>query len=96
VSQIAALKAGEAEKTYPEKQSGAKTDRVALARLLTSLESGDDVLVVTRLDRLARSTLDLLNVLAKASEQRAAFRSLGDPWADTTTPHGRLMVTVLG
>jgi DNA invertase Pin-like site-specific DNA recombinase len=53
-------------------------------------------LVVTRLDRLARSTRDLLNVLATVSERGAGFRSLGDPWADTTTPHGRLMLTVLG
>jgi DNA invertase Pin-like site-specific DNA recombinase len=55
-----------------------------------------DVLVVTRLDRLARSTRDLLNVLATVSERGAGFRSLGDPWADTTTAHGRLMLTVLG
>jgi DNA invertase Pin-like site-specific DNA recombinase len=54
------------------------------------------VLVVTRLDRLARSTRDLLNVLATVAERGAGFRSLGDPWADTTTPHGRLMLTVLG
>jgi DNA invertase Pin-like site-specific DNA recombinase len=53
------------------------------------------VLVVTRLDRLARSTRDLLNVLATIGEKGAGFRSLADTWADTTTPHGRLMVTVL-
>jgi hypothetical protein len=54
------------------------------------------VLVVTRLDRLARSTHDLLNVLATIGERQASFRSLKDTWADTTTPHGRLMLTVLG
>jgi DNA invertase Pin-like site-specific DNA recombinase len=54
------------------------------------------VLLVTRLDRLARSTRDLLNVLAAVAERRATFRSLGDVWADTTTSHGRLMLTVLG
>jgi DNA invertase Pin-like site-specific DNA recombinase len=54
------------------------------------------VLVVTRLDRLARSTRDLLNVLATVAERGAGFRSLKDTWADTTTPHGRLMLTVLG
>jgi DNA invertase Pin-like site-specific DNA recombinase len=48
------------------------------------------------LDRLARSTRDLLNVLATVSEREAGFRSLKDAWADTTTPHGRLMLTVLG
>jgi DNA invertase Pin-like site-specific DNA recombinase len=54
-----------------------------------------DVLLVTRLDRLARSTRDLLNTLAVVAEKGAGFRSLRDTWADTTTPHGRLMLTVL-
>jgi DNA invertase Pin-like site-specific DNA recombinase len=54
------------------------------------------VLVVTRLDRLARSTRDLLNTLDAIAKARAGFRSLADTWADTTTPHGRLMLTVLG
>ena len=75
--------------------SGAKTDRVQLRRVLDQLDSGD-VLMVTRLDRLARSTRDLLNILATIAEMKAGFRSLGDPWADTTTSHGRLMLTVLG
>ena len=51
---------------------------------------------MTKLDRLARSTRDLLNTLDGIGKAGAGFRSLGDPWADTTTPHGRLMVTVLG
>ena len=55
-----------------------------------------DVLLVTRLDRLARSTRDLLNVLDAVAKAGAGFRSLADSWADTTTPHGRLMLTVLG
>ena len=63
--------------------------------MLRKLQRGD-VLIVTRLDRLARSTRDLLNVLAMVSERQAGFRSLKDTWADTTTPHGRLMLTVLG
>jgi DNA invertase Pin-like site-specific DNA recombinase len=54
------------------------------------------VLMVTRLDRLARSTRDLLNTLAAITGKEAGFRSLGDAWADTTTPHGRLMLTILG
>ena len=61
----------------------------------TQLEAGD-VLMVTRLDRLARSTRDLLNTLAAITAKKAGFRSLGDTWADTTTSHGRLMLTVLG
>ena len=56
----------------------------------------DDVLLVTRLDRLARSTRDLLNTLAAVAAKGARFRSLGDTWADTTTAHGRLILTVLG
>jgi DNA invertase Pin-like site-specific DNA recombinase len=56
-----------------------------------SFDAGD-VLMVTRLDRLARSTRDLLNTLATIAGQGAGFRSLGDTWADTTTPHGRLML----
>ena len=75
--------------------SGAETDRAQLRRLLDQLEA-DDVLMVTRLDRLARSTRDLLNVLATITGKKAGFRSLGDTWADTTTSHGRLMLTVLG
>jgi DNA invertase Pin-like site-specific DNA recombinase len=75
--------------------SGAKTDRPTLRRVIQTLEAGD-VLMVTRLDRLARSTRDLLNTLAVITERKAGFRSLGDAWADTTTSHGRLMLTVLG
>jgi DNA invertase Pin-like site-specific DNA recombinase len=93
-AQVAALKAAGAERVFSEKQSGAKTDRAALAKALAVLAG--DVPVVTRLDRLARSTRDLLNVLATVHERGAGFKSLGDPWADTTTPHGRLMLTVLG
>ena len=54
------------------------------------------MLIVTRLDRLARSTRDLLNILDAHGEAGAGFKSLGDAWADTTTSHGRLMLTVLG
>jgi len=54
------------------------------------------VLAVARLDRLARSTRDLLNTVAAIGDKKAGFRSLGDTWADTTTAHGRLMLTVLG
>ena len=76
-------------------ERGQETDRAQLRRLLGQLEAGD-VLTVTRLDRLARSTRDLLNTLATITGKKAEFRSLGDAWADTTTSHGRLMLTVLG
>ena len=52
--------------------------------------------MVTRLDRLARFTRDLLNTLAAITKRKAGFRSLADTWADTTTAHGRLVLTVLG
>jgi DNA invertase Pin-like site-specific DNA recombinase len=84
-----------AAKVFKEKVSGARTNRAELAKLIRGLAPGD-VLIVTRLDRLARSTRDLLNVLATVGEHEAGFRSLRDAWADTTTPHGRLMLTVLG
>ncbi len=75
--------------------SGAKTDRAQLRRVIEAL-GPRDVLMVTRLDRLARSTRDLLNTVASIADRKAGFRSLGDAWADTTTSHGRLMLTVLG
>jgi DNA invertase Pin-like site-specific DNA recombinase len=80
---------------FREVASGAKTDRAQLRRLLGQLDGGD-VLMVTRLDRLARSTRDLLNTLAAITSKKAGFRSLGDAWADTMTSHGRLMLAVLG
>jgi DNA invertase Pin-like site-specific DNA recombinase len=94
-TQVAALKAAGVEKVFREVASGAKTDRGQLSKAIATLEAGD-VLVVTRLDRLARSTRDLLNTLATITGRKAGFRSLADTWADTTTSHGRLMLTVLG
>jgi DNA invertase Pin-like site-specific DNA recombinase len=82
-------------KVFKEKVSGAKTDRAELAKAIRRLQEGD-VLVIVRLDRLARSTRDLLNILDEVGKRSAGFRSLKDTWADTTTPHGRLMLTVLG
>jgi DNA invertase Pin-like site-specific DNA recombinase len=93
--QVSELAAAGCAKVFKEKVSGAKTDRPELAKVIRRLEEGD-VLVVTRLDRLARSTRDLLNVLDELSKRGAGFRSLKDTWADTTTPHGKLMLTVLG
>jgi predicted site-specific integrase-resolvase len=83
-AQRATLKAAGVERTYAEKISGAKTNRRQLQLAIEALGVGD-VLLVTRLDRLARSTRDLLNVLATISEKGAGFKSLADAWADTTT-----------
>jgi DNA invertase Pin-like site-specific DNA recombinase len=89
------LRSAGAEIVFRETASGAKTDRAQLRRVVGQLGEGD-VLLVTRLDRLARSTRDLLNTLATIAAKGAGFRSLHDTWADTTTAHGRLMLTVLG
>jgi len=94
-AQVKQLRAAGAEKVLRETASGARADRAQLARALAQLGKGD-VLIVTRLDRLARSTRDLLNTLATVTAKGAGFRSLNDTWADTTTAHGRLMLTVLG
>jgi DNA invertase Pin-like site-specific DNA recombinase len=94
-SQDAQLHAAGCAKIFAEKVSGAKTDRAQLGKLLKTLDRGD-VLIVTRLDRLARSTRDLLNILDTIAKAGAGFKSLADTWADTTTAHGRLMLTVLG
>ena len=94
-AQVRQLRAAGCKTVFREVASGAKTDRAQLRRLLDQLDAGD-VLTVTRLDRLARSTRDLLNTLGTIADHKAGFRSLGDAWADTTTSHGRLMLTVLG
>lgn len=95
-AQAAALRAARIKEVniFPEEASRAKTDRALLRR---AIDKGD-LLIATRLglDRLAHSTRDLLNTLAKIAEKGAGFRSLADAWADTTTDHGRLLVTFLG
>ena len=94
-AEVRQLRAAGASKVFREVASGAKTYRPQLRRLLAGIGRGD-VVMVTRLDRLARSTRDLLNTLAAITGKEAGFRSLADAWADTTTAHGRLMLTVLG
>jgi DNA invertase Pin-like site-specific DNA recombinase len=93
-AQVAELQAAGCDKVFRETASGAKTDRTQLKKAIASL-GRDDVLIVTRLDRLARSSRDLLNTLADVAKVGAGFKSLRDAWADTTTAHGRLMITVL-
>jgi DNA invertase Pin-like site-specific DNA recombinase len=94
-AQQASLTQAGCERVYAEKISGAVTDRKALARAIESLGPGD-TLIVTRLDRFARSTRDLLNILDTIGKRQACFKSLADPWADTTTDIGKLITTVLG
>ena len=94
-AQVRQLTKAGCKRVFRETASGAKTDRAELRKVLAKLDEGD-VLMVTRLDRLARSTRDLLNSLAAITDHKAGFCSMGDTWADTTTSHGRLMLTVLG
>ncbi len=94
-AQVAALQAAGASGVFRETASGAKTNRAGLSQALKSLRTGD-TLLVTSLDRLARSTRDLLNIIDAIAEAGAKFRSIADLWADTTTPHGHLLRSVLG
>lgn len=91
--QRAALGVAGCVRIFEEKASGAKRDRPELARMLDHLRAGD-VVTITRLDRLARSTGDLLNIAERIKEAGAGLRSLAEPWADTTTPAGRMVLTV--
>src|SRR3954470_3107658 len=93
--QVEQLKAAGCGKVVQETAGRAKTNRARLAALIGSLRPGD-TLVVTRLDRVARSTLDLLNIIKSIADRKASFQSLGEQWADTTTAAGRLMLTILG
>jgi DNA invertase Pin-like site-specific DNA recombinase len=94
-SQDAELRQAGCAQIFAEKVSGARAERKELARALKRLAVGD-VLIVTRLDRLARSTRDLLNIIDAVAKAGATFKSIHDIWADTTTPHGKLMLTILG
>lgn len=91
--QRASLKEAGCRRIFEEKVSGAKRDRPELARMLDQIRDGD-VVVVTRLDRLARSTKDLLDIAENLNEAEAGLRSLAEPWADTTSPAGRMVLTV--
>ena len=81
------------QRIFEEKVSGAKRDRPELGRLLDHLRIGD-VVTVTRLDRLARSTSDLLHIAERINDSGAGLRSLAEPWADTTSPAGRMVLTI--
>jgi DNA invertase Pin-like site-specific DNA recombinase len=94
-AQTGALHGAGCARIFAEKISGAYADRPQLAKAIGALGEGD-TLVVCKLDRLARSTRDLLNTPDAIGKACASFKSLADQWADTTTPHGRLMLTVLG
>jgi DNA invertase Pin-like site-specific DNA recombinase len=89
-AQVEALSAAGAVKVFHETASGAQTDRAQLRKVVAQLEAGD-VLMVARLDRLARSTRDLLNILATVADRQAGFRSLGDPLCQRSCRPDRIM-----
>lgn len=93
--QLEQLSAAGCDPVFKETMSGARNDRPELKKALDALSDGD-VLVVTRLDRLARSTRDLLDIVDTIETKRAKLKALADSWADTTTPTGKLILTVLG
>jgi len=91
--QLAALKEAGCSRIYQEKISGAKKDRSELERLLDQLRP-DDIVVVWKLDRLARSTQNLLELADRIKLAEASFSSLSEPWADTSSPSGKMVMTV--
>ena len=94
-TQLEQLRANDCSKIYREKVTGAHSDRRELLKMLAALAPGD-VVTVTRIDRLARSTFDLFAIVKRIVDAKARFRSLAEPWADTGTSTGRLMLAVLG
>src|SRR5947209_8143490 len=94
-AQLEQLRGAGCSKIYREKVTGAHSDRRELLKMLHALAPGD-VVTVTRIDRLARSTFDLLSIVKRIVDGKAEFRSLAEPWADTGTSTGRLMLAVLG
>jgi DNA invertase Pin-like site-specific DNA recombinase len=93
-AQLVQLKAAGCARIYREKESGARADRKELLKMLKNLATGD-VVTVTRIDRLARSTFDLFAIVKQIADAGARFRSLAEPWADTGSSTGRLMLAVL-
>ncbi len=94
-AQLDQLKAAGCSRVYREKVSGAKVDRKELGKLVKSIAAGDQV-VVTRIDRLARSIFELFAIVKRIVDAGGQFLSLAEPWADTSTSTGRLMIAVLG
>jgi DNA invertase Pin-like site-specific DNA recombinase len=93
-AQLDALKAAGAATIFREKISGVRADRPQLAKLMAALKAGD-IVIVTKIDRLGRSTRELLELIERIGKVGASFRSLGDPLFDTTGAQGRLLATML-
>ncbi len=93
-AQLAQLKAAGCDLIFKDTASGARVDRKELQRMLSKLERGD-VVTVTRIDRLARSLFDLFAIVQRINQSGAVFRSIAEPWADTGTSTGRMMLAVM-
>jgi DNA invertase Pin-like site-specific DNA recombinase len=91
--QLQVLKQAGCKKLFQEKLSGSTRNRPELQRLLDQLREGDTI-TVTKLDRLARSTRDLLDIAETIRLAGAGLKSLSEPWADTTSPSGKMVLTV--
>jgi DNA invertase Pin-like site-specific DNA recombinase len=94
-AQLDQLRKAGCTKIFREKVTGARVDRRELLKLLKAVAPGD-VVTVTRIDRLARSTFDLFAIVKQIVDAKGQFQSLAEPWADTATSTGRLMIAVLG
>jgi DNA invertase Pin-like site-specific DNA recombinase len=95
-AQVDALRAAGCKRIFSEKRSGkSATDRPEFNKLMRTLVPGDTI-VVSKLDRLARSSRDLHNILHEVQEQSCGFVSLGESWCDTSSEVGRLMLTIMG
>jgi DNA invertase Pin-like site-specific DNA recombinase len=94
-AQLEQLRAERCVRIYREKASGARPDRRELLKLLKALDPGD-VVTVTGIDRLAGSTFDLFAIVKGIVDAGGQLQSLAEPWADTSTSTGRLMIAVLG
>src|ERR1700739_4742003 len=93
--QLQQLRGAGCNEIYREKVTGARADRRQLFKMLGALDPGE-VVTVTRIDRLARSTFDLFAIVKRIVDAKGQFRSLAEPWADTDTRTGRLTLAVLG
>ena len=94
-AQLDQLRKAGCSQIFREKVTGARPDRRELLKMLKAIGPGD-VVTVTRIDRFARSTFDLFAIVKQIVDAKAQFRSLAEPWADTATSTGRLMIAVLG
>lgn len=95
--QLESLKGAECEFIFKEKLSGATTERPELKKLLAKVKDGD-VIIIHSIDRISRSTMDLLKLVEELKEKGVALKSVKDSWLDTSTdnPFSGLLLTIMG